>query len=157
MGDGGCGAEDIDEVRAPTAAHICPVLLIEGLVPDSGNKVRTFRDLRCWQRSVDLAKTCREVAKQLPDSERFALRDQLMRAANSVPSNIAEGNGRPTRRDYIRLLGIAYASLMELESHLYVAQRVYAMTSPQLREALAIAAEVERLLRALLASLRRKT
>ena len=82
----------------------------------------TYRTLIAWQRSVDLAVAVYEVTKRFPVHERFGLTQQLRRAAVSVPSNIAEGRGRGSRRDYRHFLFQARGSLFELETELHIAE-----------------------------------
>jgi four helix bundle protein len=86
--------------------------------------VQDFRKLRVWQESIELAAAVYELTALLPDSERYGLRAQMRSSAISVSSNIAEGCGRPTRRDMARFLGIAIGSICELESQLYVLVRL---------------------------------
>ena len=65
-----------------------------------GNNFGTYQKLMVWQRAMRLVVLAYAVAKQLPAEERYALSDQLRRAIVSIPSNIAEGNGRSSNRDY---------------------------------------------------------
>ena len=81
-----------------------------------------FRDLKAWIVAVELAACCEDIIAALPRS-RWKLRDQIATAADSVHCNIAEGNGKPTRADYIKFLWIAHASLQELESRMIVVRR----------------------------------
>jgi four helix bundle protein len=86
--------------------------------------VQDFRKLRVWQESIELAASVYELTALLPDAERYGLRAQMRSSAISVSSNIAEGCGRPTRRDMARFLGIAIGSICELESQSYVLARL---------------------------------
>lgn len=86
--------------------------------------VQDFRKLSVWQNSVDFAIRVYEATSLLPRSERFGLTAQMRAAAVSVSSNIAEGCGRPTRRDLARFLGIAIGSACEVESQIYLCQRL---------------------------------
>ena len=83
-----------------------------------------FERLVAYQEAVGLVMDCYEAIKQFPQEERFALCDQIRRAAVSVPSNIAEGNGRSTSKDRARFLEIAYGSLMELCCQFEIAMRL---------------------------------
>jgi len=76
---------------------------------------RGFRDLTTWQEANALARTALTLADRMPRGHTF-LADQLRRAATSIPLNIAEGNGKPTRREYLRFLSIARGSLNEVEA-----------------------------------------
>jgi four helix bundle protein len=84
---------------------------------------RAHRRLVVWQRAMELAMEARAFAKRLPANERFDLASQLKRAASSVPANIAEANGRHHRGDQVRFLSVARGSLMELDTHLEIAER----------------------------------
>ena len=84
----------------------------------------TYRTLVAWQRAVDLAVSIYAVTKRFPADERLGLTQQLRRAAVSVPSNIAEGRGRGSRRDYRHFLLQARGSVYELETALHIAGRL---------------------------------
>jgi four helix bundle protein len=86
--------------------------------------VRSYRDLVVWQKAVELVSQAFEIADRLPRAQVYGLTSQIQRAAVSVPANIAEGNGRNQLGDYLRYLSIANGSLMELETHVWVAQRL---------------------------------
>ena len=81
-----------------------------------------FKNLIVWQRALELTKLVYGFAKQFPAEERYALADQLRRAAASVPSNIAEGNGRAGNKDYAHFLAIARGSLYETITQLELAK-----------------------------------
>ena len=83
--------------------------------------MKDFRELDVWRRSSRLATEVYRATRQFPAAERFDLDRQMRRAAISVPSNIAEGNGRGTPRDFARFLRIAYGSTAELETQLVIA------------------------------------
>ena len=73
---------------------------------------------------MDLAEAVYRLTREFPKAEEFRLTSQLVRAAASVPANIAEGNARPGRKDYARFVGIARGSLAETETFLMLARRV---------------------------------
>ncbi len=73
---------------------------------------------------MDLAQRCYGVTDAFPSSERFGLVNQIRRSAVSIPSNIAEGRGRESSKEYIRFLRIAYGSGCELETQLLIAERL---------------------------------
>ena len=83
-----------------------------------------FKKLIVWQRAMEFAKLVYGLVKQLPADERYALADQLRRAAVSVPSNIAEGNGRAGNKDYAHFLAIARGSLYETITQLELAMEL---------------------------------
>ena len=113
-----------------------------------------FRELLVWQKSIQLTRDCRAIAVRLPRAERGWLGGQLTRAAASVPANIAEGNGRQHRAEYLHFLSIAAGSANEVESHLRVVEATGYEDAQQLAAALALAREVGRMLGGLIRALR---
>jgi len=83
-----------------------------------------FRNLIVWQKAMEFVRLVYGLARQLPAEERYALADQLRRAAVSVPSNIAEGNGRASNKDYAHFLSIARGSLYETITQLELAREL---------------------------------
>ena len=77
-----------------------------------------YKDLIVWQKAMSMAKEVYSLVKCLPSEERYALSDQIRRAAVSVPSNIAEGYARKSTKAYLSFLGIASGSCAELETQL---------------------------------------
>jgi four helix bundle protein len=82
------------------------------------------RNLRVWQKSIDLVEACYRLSALLPVDERFGLTSQIRRACTSVPANIAEGFGRWNSREFAHFLSIASGSLRELETHMVIACRL---------------------------------
>ena len=80
-----------------------------------------FRRLIVWQRAMELTSEVYALAKRFPAEERYALTDQLRRAVVSIPSNIAEGCGRSSNKDYAHFLSIARGSLYETMTQLQIA------------------------------------
>ena len=76
---------------------------------------RRYRDLVAWKRSHELTLVVYKQTQRFPAEERFGMTSQLRRASYSVPTNIAEGSGRETNKDYLRFLIIALSSLKETE------------------------------------------
>ena len=87
-------------------------------------KNRDFRDLRVWVRAGDLAKVVYEVANKFPADEIYGLTSQLKRAVVSISSNIAEGCGRRTSKDFVGFLYNAMGSVREVESQLMIAGKL---------------------------------
>jgi four helix bundle protein len=94
---------------------------------------------------MDLVVEAYRVTKLLPKSEMFVLTTQTRRAAVSIPADIAEGHGREHLGDYLRHLSIARASLMELETHLLIATRLY-IPVDEVKRALDMVREIDRML-----------
>jgi four helix bundle protein len=79
-----------------------------------------FQELHVWQKSIDLAKDVYVLTKQLPKEELYGLVSQSRRSVVSVASNIAEGHGRGSTKDFSRFLGISLGSLRELQTQLII-------------------------------------
>lgn len=106
-----------------------------------------FHDLRVWAEAKRLAV---DVYRATDDLRDFGLRDQIRRAAVSVPSNIAEGDERDTDKDGVRCFYIAKGSLAELRTQLEIAAEVGALTDSTVKPLLEAAASVARQLGALI-------
>lgn len=115
---------------------------------------RSFRKLFVWEASVDLAVRMIGLADRLIEQKRYAIADQLVRAACSVPSNIAEGQGRSTTRDRRHFLIQARGSLNELETQLEILTRArLAKDTTGVRDTIAtVGAGLTRMIDALAAS-----
>ncbi|MGB7188726.1 MAG: four helix bundle protein [Acidobacteriaceae bacterium] len=84
----------------------------------------SYRDLIAWQRAVDLSVQIYKVTADFPREEIYGLSSQMRRAAVSIASNIAEGYGRASRREYRQFLSIAHGSTLELQTQLAIAKRL---------------------------------
>ena len=118
--------------------------------------VKNYRELILWQKAMDLVMMVYGVSADFPSEELYGLRAQIRRAAVSIPSNIAEGQGRRTTNDFLRFLSIAHGSLREVETQTLIAGRLNYITERQRSEVLELASEVGRLSSGLIASLKRK-
>jgi len=114
--------------------------------------IRSYRDLRVWQQSMDLAQAIYQVTRTFPDTERYGLISQLRRAAASVASNIAEGHTR-SLGDYIRHLLISNGSLAEMETQLILSQRLGILSTTDAHQLLLACEQLGRGLGALRKSL----
>lgn len=117
-------------------------------------KVRDYRDLRVWQCAMDLIVECYSNARRFPKNEVYGLTSQLQRAAVSVASNIAEGNGRASTGAYVRHLSIANGSLMELETQVRVARRLSYLSDTEEQKLLALSRDIGKMLSVLTKRLR---
>ena len=115
---------------------------------------QNYQDLVAWQKAMDLVAEVYRVTRKLPREELYALSSQLRRAAISVPSNIAEGQGRGRKPEFIQFLRIAYASLREVETQVLIALRLGYINEEESASALHLASEVGRLINGLLRSLK---
>jgi four helix bundle protein len=115
--------------------------------------IRSYRDLRVWQQSMDLAEATYNVTRTFPDTERYGLISQLRRAAVSVASNIAEGHCR-SLGDYIRHLLVSSGSLAEMETQFTLSQRLGFLPGGSAEQLLQTCDDLGRKLGALRKSLR---
>jgi four helix bundle protein len=115
--------------------------------------VQHYRDLIVWQKGMRLAKMCYGVTSRFPKTELIGMTSQIRRAAASIPANIAEERGRAHTREFRHHLSIARGSLAELETHLILSQEVELLAAEDLRDCLALADEISRMLAALRKSL----
>ncbi len=88
------------------------------------NKIRSHKDLEIWKLSMDFVVQIYKTTKQLPEEECYGLTAQIRRAVVSIPSNIAEGAGRNTPKEFIRFLYICLGSLAEVETQLEICNRL---------------------------------
>ena len=79
-------------------------------------KTKSFRDLIVWQKAYQLTREVYAITKRFPQEETYGLAQQMRRAAVAIPSNIAEGYGRQSSKEYRQFLSVAYGSLCELET-----------------------------------------
>ena len=86
--------------------------------------IRGFKDLEVWQVAMRLVRECYVLTRAFPDTERFGLTNQLRRASVSIPSNIAEGSSRKSRKEFSHFLSIAIGSSFELETQLLIASKI---------------------------------
>ena len=118
--------------------------------------IRGYQDLDVWKKAMDLAEAIGRLVKKLPQSEQFELSSQMRRAAVSIPSNIAEGNGRSSAKDYMNFLSIARGSNSELQTQLLLCVRFGYLSDEDIKSALAISYDVGRMLNALMEKLKNK-
>ena len=112
--------------------------------------IKGYRDLIVWQKSMDLVDEIYKIARLLPIEERFALSDQMRRSAVSIPSNIAEGYERKSKKEYIHFLSVAKSSRAELETQLYICIRQNFITPEDADKAFGLCSEVGRILNTLI-------
>jgi four helix bundle protein len=118
--------------------------------------VKNYKELEVWQLAKELATHVYRVTATFPQSERFGLTSQARRAATSVPANIAEGWGRGTAGECIQFLLITRGSLMEVETHLIIAQELGYLPPEQLRSCQMLVERIGQMLNRLVQALRRR-
>ena len=119
--------------------------------------VQSHRDLKVWQKAMDLAVAVYGLAAKFPPTETYRLGSQITRAAASVPANIAEGNARGTKRDYANFLSVAKGSLMETETFLMLAIRLRFLSPEETATAFSLVTEISKMLTTLRSRLREGT
>ena len=87
-------------------------------------QIKSYKELIVWQKSIQFVKEIFILTSEFPKAELYGLVSQLRRAAISIPSNIAEGNGRSSRKEYAYNLSIAYGSALECEPQLIIAKEL---------------------------------
>jgi four helix bundle protein len=118
--------------------------------------LKSYRELKVWKKSYNLCVKIYRITKGFPLEERYVLTSQIRRSALSIPSNIAEGYGRKTKPDYIRILYIAYGSVCELDTQILLAGDLkYLQTNVQ-DDFNQDISEVEIMLKALIRSLEKR-
>ncbi|MCO8123311.1 four helix bundle protein [Stieleria sp. TO1_6] len=105
---------------------------------------------------MDLSVECYRVTKSFPKDELFGMTSQIRRAAASIPANIAEGQGRQGTKEFLNFLGIARGSLMEVETHLMLCQRVELLPETELKKLLSLSDQISRMLAGLRKSLEKR-
>lgn len=111
---------------------------------------RSYQDLIVWQRGIDLVEAVYLATSGFPSSERYGLASQMQRAAISIPSNVAEGQGRGGGNEFIRFLTIAKGSLRELETQMIIAKRLRFIDDTMYQQVTSLTDEVARLLHGLI-------
>lgn len=117
-------------------------------------EVKNYTELIVWQKSMSLAKEVHRLIEKLPKKETYALADQLNRASTSVPSNIAEGNGRVSKKEYIRFLSIARGSKSEVETQLLLCIEFGYFQRSEADKALGLCTEIGKMLNVMISKLR---
>ena len=118
--------------------------------------LKTYKELKVWGKSYSLCLDIYKLSKKFPDIEKFGLTSQLRRASVSIPSNIAEGYGRKTTKEYIYSLFVANGSVCELETQLMLAKDLKYINNDDFILIDEKLSEVERMLKALIKSLEQK-
>lgn len=118
-------------------------------------EIKSYQDLVAWQKAMELVEQVYILARGLPPEERFGLAAQMQRSAVSIPANIAEGQGRKHRKEFVNHLSIARGSLAETETHILLLGRLGYVGKDHLRGIWQLSQDVGRLLNGLLRALQR--
>jgi four helix bundle protein len=115
---------------------------------DAG-EISSYRDLDVWRKGMDFAADVYRLTKLMPKTEEYRLTSQILRAAASVPANIAEGHMRGSRKEYAQFISIARGSLAEAETLLMLAVRAELLRDEAVADALSLADKLGRQLNVL--------
>ena len=118
--------------------------------------IHSHKELIVWQKAVDFVERIYRLSRLFPRDEMYGLTSQIRRAVVSIPSNIAEGQGRKTTREFLAFLSIPNGSLKEVETQVIIARRLAYADERQTTPILTAAAEVRRMIKGLIRSLEKK-
>jgi four helix bundle protein len=118
--------------------------------------LRNYKDLQVWQKAYQLCLKVYKATRDFPKYELYGITSQMRRAGVSIPSNIAEGYGRKTTKEYVQSLYIAYGSLCELETQVLLSGDLEYSSKDKNDILLSEIGSVERMLKALIKSLENK-
>ena len=116
--------------------------------------LRSFKELIVWQKSMDLTVLIFDLTSRFPKSELYGLVSQMRRAAVAIPSNIAEGYGRRSRKEFLQFIAIAYGSALELETQLLLAKRLKFVSNNDFKKAYSLLQENLKMLNSLKSKLK---
>ena len=112
----------------------------------SMSELQSYKQLIVWQKSMDLVEMIYKITDSFPKSELYGLISQIRRSAVSIPSNIAEGYGRTSPKDYGQFYTIAYGSLLELETQLTISYRLGFVIKQELDQIFSLIEEISKML-----------
>lgn len=117
-------------------------------------EVKSYRNLIVWQKGLKLSFLIYDITKKFPKEELYGLVPQMRRCAVSIPSNIAEGRRRSSRKDYAKYIKISFGSGAELETQLEIAKYAEYLTQKEYESVMSLLTEVMKMLNAFEKSLR---
>ncbi|MBP9883831.1 MAG: four helix bundle protein [Chitinophagales bacterium] len=116
-------------------------------------KANKYQDLIVWQKAMDFAEQIYGLTKKFPAEEKYGLSSQLNRSAVSIASNIAEGAGRDSRKEFSQFLSVAFGSCFESETQILLASRFGFVKEEELQPLIEQASEIQRMITGLKKSL----
>ncbi len=119
--------------------------------------MKNYKELPFWKKSINLAVEIYKLVKLLPKEETYALSDQMRRAVVSISSNIAEGQGRDSTKEYIYFLNIARGSCFELGTQLQICRAINYLNEEQVSQAFSLLDEIGKMLTAVINKLKLKS
>lgn len=121
-----------------------------------GDKINSFKDLIVWQKSIVLVSEIYAITKLFPTEEKFGLVTQLNRAVVSIPSNVAEGWGRESTKNYLQFLRNSRGSLMEVETLIIISNNLGYLDESNFLSVTTQIVEVGKILQGLIKSIKEK-
>ncbi len=97
-------------------------------------KIHNFKELLVWQKAMDLVQFTYKLTELFPKEEKYGLTSQIQRCSVSIPSNIAEGSGRVSSKEFQHFISIALGSSFELETQVILAYKFNYISEPQMSE-----------------------
>lgn len=113
---------------------------------DGQKTVKSYKDLLVWQKGVSLVKHVYQLTRRFPDEEKFGLVSQMRRAAVSIPSNIAEGQCRHTRGEFVQFISHSEGSVAELETQITLSIELGFCTAEDAQASLQLATDLSKML-----------
>lgn len=114
-----------------------------------------YEDLKIWKKAMELVEDVYFLMKKLPDDEKFGLISQIKRCSISIPSNIAEGAGRNSKKEFVHFLSITNGSTLELETQLMLLERLKFIKKKEIEPLLSECVEIKKMNYALQKSLKK--
>lgn len=119
-------------------------------------KSGSYKDLKVWQKAVELVVEIYNITEKFPKSENYGLISQMQRCSVAIPSNIAEGQKRNHQKEFLQFLSISYGSGAELETQIEICKRLPKLQNIDYNKAEALLNEVMKMLNVLISTLKRK-
>ncbi|XWN36124.1 MAG: four helix bundle protein [Balneola sp.] len=116
--------------------------------------IKTFRDLKIWQQSMELVTEIYKTTSQFPEEEKYGLTSQLRKSSVSIPSNISEGFGRNSQGDFKRFVNISMGSLFELQTQIEVAKNLEFISEEIFQKLYEDTREIERMMSSFIRTLK---
>jgi four helix bundle protein len=118
--------------------------------------ISRFRELKAWQLGMDLTEKVYLLTDSFPKSEIYGLSSQIRRCAVSIPSNLAEGHGRTSAKEFLQFIAIAYGSICELETQILLSHRLKYLDQSNLETVSVLLTETSKTIRGLQKAIRER-
>ncbi|TFV96291.1 four helix bundle protein [Algoriphagus kandeliae] len=119
--------------------------------------MHNFKELKVWQKSVDMAVKIYSVTKSYPNEEKFGLISQMRRAGVSIPSNIAEGCAKTSNKSFVNSLEVSLGESFELETQMIISERIGILDNTTARELESDLSEIQKMIMGLKSSIEAKS